>query len=151
MKKAKLRTALAAVTVGLMLTGCGESAMATETLTWKNPTPVTIVEPVAIAAATEPAGERFRFGQEVWSVRHSEGDGTAYIVRYAVVAQEGELIAVAPWFTGDAAELREAMTYAAGAPLDGEPYIYLVTEDNCYLDQEEAQAVADEENNHGNS
>lgn len=116
---------------GMLLGGC--SAAALETV------------PIASDAAVMATESRFAFGQEVWSVRRSSGDDQAYVVRYAVVAQEGNLVAVVPMFTPDSEELRQTLTEMAQMPLDGTGHLYLVTEDNCWLDPVQAQAAADRE------
>lgn len=134
------------VAAALLLTACGADS-AEE---WEVPNFGS--GPVADAHATEPTdntGERFNFGQEVWSVRRSDDGGDAYVVRYAVVAQDGDLIAVVPMFTTDADDMREALENAAQMPLDGSGHLYLVERDNCYLTPEEAETAADRENGEG--
>lgn len=115
-----------------------------------------VAEPVVFPAAevqtvreTEPVRERFVFGQEVWAVRRSVDGGGAYVVRYAVFAREGDLVAVVPMFTTDPEELRQVLKEAAAAPLDGTGHLVLVEVGNCYGTQEEAQAAADRENADG--
>lgn len=122
---------LAVVVLATLMAGCGGE-----------------LAPEAVCE-TAPAQEGATFGQEVWAVRRSADGGGAYVVRYAVFAQDGDLLAVVPMFTEDLGELRRALTEAAEAPLDGTGHLYLVHLDNCYPDQEAAQAAADRENGDG--
>lgn len=100
----KIRTIIAALAATLMLTGCCEVSA-----------PTIHTEPVPTTVSATEALEDFKFGQEVWCV---EGDGDAYLVRYAVVGQNGELVKVVPYFTSDVQQLRESMGDASLIEID---------------------------------
>lgn len=127
---------LAIVVLATLMAGCGGE-------------PATGQAAPDAVCETAPAQEGTAFGREVWAVRRSDDGGGAYVVRYAVFARDGDLLAVVPMFTEDPVELRRALTEAAEAPLDGTGHLYLVSLDNCYPDQEAAQAAADKENDDG--
>lgn len=127
----------AAAIAALMLAGCGAE-----------PEPKTTLEVIGTAAVEPIASIEncFDFGQIVWSVRRSVDREDAYLVRYMVVAQEGELVAVVPIFNPDPVETRAVLIEAAQMPLDGTGHLDLVLVDNCYQYREQAQMAADREN-----
>ena len=129
---------------GLLLSGCGAGAAETEP-----PVPTFGSGYMATAPTESAESSRFAFGDEVWSVRRSADGGDAYLVRYMVVSQEGELVAVVPMFNPDPEEVRDVLMDAAEMPLDGTGMVQLVQVGNCYLDPAEAQAAADRENGEG--
>lgn len=144
MNKRWLVRACGIAAAGMILTGCTVAAA--------DPCePTAQTEPAASIASTAlsiPVGKRFSFGDAVWSVRRSADGGDAYLVRYAVVAQDGDLVAVVPMFTPDPAAMRESLEYAAELPLDGTGVLDLVMVSNCYTDAAAAQAAAARENGH---
>lgn len=132
-----------AIIAALMFAGCGVVS--------KNETALEVigtvaVEPVDSVEPIDSIENCFDFGQIVWSVRRSVGREDAYLVRYMVVAQEGELVAVVPIFNPDPEETRAVLIEAAQMPLDGTGYLDLVLTDNCYQSREQAQMAADREN-----
>lgn len=142
MKKIIAFLIAAAITIPI-LTGCGGSLEWDDTpLFEQKPVPVTIVEQ-KINQTDEVTAERFVFGDVVYSVCRSADGGDAYVVRYMVFAQSGELVAVVPMFNPSPEETREVLIDTAQMPLDGSGHLYLVTVDNCYQTQEEAQDAMD--------
>ena len=99
-----MKKIIAIIIAIMLLTGCGASI---EPIVTTEPTIYT--EPVATTVPATETLKDFEFGQEVWSVRQSnDGDG-AYLIRYAVVGQNGELVEVVPYFTSDVQQLKESM------------------------------------------
>lgn len=120
----KIRTIIAALSATLMLTGCGMPAEVTA------PTIHTV--PVATTIPATETLKDFEFGQEVWYV---EGECDAYLIRYAVVGQNGELVEVVPYFTSDVQQLKESMGDTT-----------LIEMDQVYLDRYEAMVAVAEAN-----
>lgn len=143
MHKRILFSACGVAAAGMILAGCAADPALTA------PVPTFGAGP----AVTEPVQESMpvgvAFGSVVWSVRRSADGGDAYLVRYMVVAQEGELVAVVPMFNPDPEEVRAVLMDAAEMPLDGTGMLDLVQIDNCYRDPAEAQAAVDRENGEG--
>jgi hypothetical protein len=135
-----------AVITALMFAGCTEEDQAGwhEMVPFEQkPVPVVIVEQET-NQTTEPAVERFAFGDEVYSVRTSVDGGEPFTVRYMVVAQiDAEIVAVVPMFTPDPDETRAVLLDVAQMPLDESGYLDLVLTDNCYTDRAEAEAAAE--------
>lgn len=143
MKKSILVRACGLAAAGVILCGCEASAAGTA-VPFQNPTaapPAT----TAPAVPDAPIRQTLTFGQTVWSVCRSSDGGDPYLVRYSVVAQVGELVAVVPMHTPDPDKLMQSLTSAAQMPLDGTGHLYLVMADNCYLNPSDAQAAADKE------
>lgn len=126
-----------------LLTGCCNNEWSGKPLFEAKPIPVTIVEQGADMPA-ESAGERFGFGDVVYAVRTNMDGGGAYVVRYTVIADIGDVVAVVPMFTTDMGQLWDSLIGAAQEPLDGSGFVELVTPDNCYGSQEAAWAAAEE-------
>lgn len=138
-----LRAGLAAVAVALMLTGCGTPAIADETVAVKATTPVTIVETIP---PTEPAEERFEFGDVVWVVRRCTAGEDASLTRCRVVAQAETFVVVVPMWGPDMDQFRENLTVIAELPYDEfaeSNCLELVLGSNCYTDRFEAEAAVD--------
>lgn len=128
-----------------MLSGCSTQEETGTPLFERRPIPVTVVEQES-DAPTELAGERFGFGDVVYAVRTSADGGGAYVVRYTVIADIGDVIAVVPAFTADMGQLWDSLIGAAQAPLDGSGCVELVVPDNCYGNEAAAWAAAEGSN-----
>ena len=127
----------AAAIAALMFAGCSVAP--------ENETALEVIGTVAVEPI-DSVENCFDFGQIVWSVRRSVDREDAYLVRYMVVAQEGELVAVVPIFNPDPVETRAVLIEAAQMPMDGTGHLDLVLADNCYQSREQAQVAADREN-----
>lgn len=124
MNKNIIRTTIAVLFTTLILTGCRVSAEVSA--------PTIHTEPVTTTVPATETIEDFEFGQEVWYVT---GDDDAYLIRYTVVGQHGELIEVVPYFTSDVQQLKESMGCT-----------YLIEMDQIYLDRYEAMVAVAEAN-----
>lgn len=133
MNRNKIRTIIAALSVTLMFTGCGAPAEVTAPTIHTEPvaTTVAVTEPIPATGTLKD----FEFGQEVWSVCQSNDGEGAYLIRYAVVGQNGEMVEVVPYFTSDVQQLKESMGDTT-----------LIDMSQVYLDRHEAMVAVAEAN-----
>lgn len=159
----KLRVGMAAVTVGLILAGCGAD--------FENPVPPVmhdeaVAETVALTVPmeTEPAvmlpwvGEHrtpmveyprgYEVGTRVWIVRHNGCEMPAEVRERVVLAEHGPYVIVfAPELSGDTLKDQAAILLTQ-SELVG-PCLEFYNSGDCYLSPEEAWAVAEGENDSG--
>lgn len=99
-----MKKIIAIIIAIMLLTGCGAPTEVTAPTIHTEPvaTTVAVTEPIPVTETLKD----FEFGQEVWCVGD---DSDAYLIRYAVVGQNGELVEVVPYFTSDVQQLKESM------------------------------------------
>lgn len=136
----KIKRMLAVSAAALMLAGCDTTpGWADEPLFQPVPVPVVIVEPETTAAAVEPGGDCFTFGDIAWGL-WEDPDGQVQLSRHAVVAQEGDYLTVTTCITDDPDVLRQVLPEYLADPGTS---VELMPAADCYATEAEAQAAAD--------
>lgn len=92
----------------------------------------------------EPRG--FKTGTQIWCVVHSNCEGPAYLRTGTVIAEAGPYVVVAPPKHGSWDDPEDLMfTLTVWTKFEGQ-CLDLFHGGDCYLSEEEAQAIADAEN-----
>lgn len=76
----------------------------------------------------------FEFGDEIWTTEIDKSSLSAYLLRYSVVGQQGEIVEVVPYWTSDTSYIREVLS-------SSETTIYSFAINQIYRDKYDAMVA----------